>query len=89
MGRTMVVNRKVVAILVVLGLAAGIGAGAPGRTAAQTPDVVVVAQTQDMQTGDPHKSTLTHATNAYANIYETLMVRDAALNLKPGLALSW
>jgi len=56
---------------------------------AQAPDPLVVAQGVDMQTGDPHKTTLTHAVNVLANIYDTLIGRDAGLTLKPGLALSW
>ena len=42
-----------------------------------------------MQTGDPHKTTLTHAVNVLVNLYDTLVSRDASLALKPGLALSW
>ena len=56
---------------------------------AQTPDTPVVAQGVDMQTGDPHKTTLTHAVNVLVNIYDTLVSRDASLALKLGLALSW
>jgi peptide/nickel transport system substrate-binding protein len=55
----------------------------------QPPDPLVVAQGVDMQTGDPHKTTLTHAVNVLTNIYDTLVGRDAALALRPGLALSW
>src|SRR5262245_35682256 len=56
---------------------------------AQTPDPLVVAQGVDMQTGDPHRTTLTHAVNVLANMYETLVGRDANLALRPGLAVSW
>jgi peptide/nickel transport system substrate-binding protein len=56
---------------------------------AQAPDPLVVAQGVDMQTGDPHRTTLTHAVNVLANIYDTLIGRDASLALRPGLALSW
>jgi peptide/nickel transport system substrate-binding protein len=62
---------------------------APGLAPAQAPDSLVVAQGVDMQTGDPHKTTLTHAVNVLSNIYDTLIWRDASLALKPGLALSW
>src|SRR5262249_48948481 len=71
----------VAALLVVAG-------GAPTGQA-QTPDTLVVAQGPDMQTGDPHKTTLTHAVNVLVNLYDTLVSRDASLALKPGLALSW
>ncbi len=49
----------------------------------------MVAQGVDMQTGDPHKTTLTHAVNVLVNLYDTLVSRDANLALRPGLALSW
>jgi peptide/nickel transport system substrate-binding protein len=73
-----------VAILLVLGSGPGLSARA------QTPpDPLVVAQGVDMQTGDPHRTTLTHAVNVLANLYETLVGRDASLALRPGLAVSW
>jgi peptide/nickel transport system substrate-binding protein len=65
------------------------GPGSTSRAQAQTPDVLTVAQGVDMQTGDPHRTTLTHAVNVLANIYDTLIWRDASLALKPGLAVSW
>jgi peptide/nickel transport system substrate-binding protein len=65
------------------------GSGPAAWAQPQTPDALVVAQGVDMQTGDPHKTTLTHAVNVLANIYDTLIARDAGLALKPGLALSW
>ena len=74
-----------VAALLVVASIPGIAAQAQ----AQAPDALVVAQGVDMQTGDPHKTTLTHAVNVLANIYDTLIGRDAGLTLKPGLALSW
>jgi peptide/nickel transport system substrate-binding protein len=74
----------IAALLVVIGTS-----GAVSRAAAQVPDPLVVAQGVDMQTGDPHKTTLTHAVNVLANLYDTLVWRDASLALKPGLALSW
>jgi peptide/nickel transport system substrate-binding protein len=65
-------------------------ASVPGPAArAQAPETLVVAQGVDMQTGDPHKTTLTHAVNVLANLYDTLVGRDASLALRPGLALSW
>jgi peptide/nickel transport system substrate-binding protein len=63
------------------------GAGTVAR--AQPPDALVVAQGVDMQTGDPHRTTHTHAINVLANMYDTLIGRDATLALRPGLALSW
>ena len=70
-----------VAVLLVL------AAGSVAR--AQTPDPLVVAQGVDMQTGDPHRTTLTHPVNVLVNMYETLVGRDANLALRPGLAVSW
>jgi peptide/nickel transport system substrate-binding protein len=66
-----------------------LGPGTTSRAQAQTPDVLTVAQGVDMQTGDPHRTTLTHAVNVLTNLYDTLIGRDASLALRPGLALSW
>ncbi|MBI4279993.1 MAG: hypothetical protein HY660_16195 [Armatimonadetes bacterium] len=81
--------RTIATLCVAVILVIGAGASTVYRAQAQGPDVLVVAQGVDMQTGDPHKTTLTHATNVFANIYDTLVWRDASLTLKPGLALSW
>jgi peptide/nickel transport system substrate-binding protein len=81
--------RTMVALLVAALLVVASGAGVPTQAQAQAPDTLVVAQGVDMQTGDPHKTTLTHAVNVLANIYDTLVWRDASLALRPGLALSW
>jgi len=81
--------RTIVALGVAALLVVATGAGTVAPAQAQTPDPLVVAQGVDMQTGDPHKTTLTHAVNVLANIYDTLIGRDASLTLKPGLALSW
>jgi peptide/nickel transport system substrate-binding protein len=80
---------RLVALLCVAALLAVAGPGPARRAEAQTPDVLVVAQGVDMQTGDPHKTTLTHAVNVLVNFYDTLIGRDASLALRPGLALSW
>ncbi len=58
-------------------------------TQAQTPRTLVVAQGVDIVTGDPAKSTALGTIAVLANIYDTLIHRDANLRLKPGLALSW
>ena len=65
------------------------GLGLVASAEAQTPDPLVVAQGVDMQTGDPHRTTATHAVNVLANIYDTLVGRDANLALRPGLAVAW
>jgi peptide/nickel transport system substrate-binding protein len=80
---------RTVSTLGVLALLVGTFAGAVPSAHAQAPDTLVVAQGVDMQTGDPHKTTLTHAVNVLVNFYDTLVGRDANLALKPGLALSW
>ena len=80
---------RTVSTLGVLALLVVIVAGAVPPAQAQAPDTLVVAQGVDMQTGDPHKTTLTHAVNVLVNFYDTLVGRDANLALKPGLALSW
>jgi peptide/nickel transport system substrate-binding protein len=74
-------------LAVLLVVASGVAATAQAQ--GQAPDPLVVAQGVDMQTGDPHKTTLTHAVNVLTNLYDTLVGRDASLALKPGLALSW
>ena len=74
----------VTALLVVVS-----GPGLVPSAQAQVPDPLVVAQGVDMQTGDPHRTTLTHAVNVLANIYDTLVGRDASLALRPGLAVAW
>ncbi len=80
-------TRAVAALWIAVSLV--VGAGRPAAAQAPPPDTLVVAQGVDMQTGDPHRTTLTHAVNVLANLYDTLIWRDAKLNLKPGLALSW
>jgi peptide/nickel transport system substrate-binding protein len=79
--------RTIASLAVATLLAAALGVVAPAG--AQTPDPLVVAQGVDMQTGDPHRTTLTHAVNVLANIYDTLVGRDASLALRPALAVSW
>src|SRR5579864_8305648 len=79
--------RKFAAVCAGAALVLTVGSGA--ATQAQTPRTLVVAQSADMDTGDPAKSTGL-ATNAIlVNIYDTLVHRDANLNLNPVLALSW
>jgi peptide/nickel transport system substrate-binding protein len=56
---------------------------------AQTPAAVVVAQSADVDTCDPAKSTGLATVAVLVNVYDTLVRRDATLSLKPGLALSW
>src|SRR5579872_799925 len=79
--------RKIVAMCVGAALISAAGSGV--ATQAQTLDTVVVAQSADLDTGDPHKTTGTASMNILVNVYDTLVYRDADLNLKPGLALSW
>ena len=80
-------RRKTVALYVAAALVLVAGSGA--ATQAQTPRTLVVAQSADMVTGDPAKSTGLATIAVLANIYDTLVHRDASLSLKPGLALSW
>jgi peptide/nickel transport system substrate-binding protein len=79
--------QKIVALCVGAALVLAVGSGV--ATEAQTPDTVVAAQSADLDTGDPHKTTGTASMNILVNVYDTLVRRDADLNLKPGLALSW
>ena len=81
---------RTTASLALAALLAGASAlGLVTPAAAQVPDPLVVAQGVDMQTGDPHRTTLTHAVNVLANLYDTLVGRDANLALRPALAVSW
>jgi peptide/nickel transport system substrate-binding protein len=79
--------RKMVAVC--LGAALVLAAGSVVATQAQPAGTLVVAQGTDIATGDPAKSTELATIAVLANIYDTLVHRDANLNLKPGLALSW
>ncbi len=79
--------RKIVAVWAGVMLVLAVGSEAP--TQAQTSRALVVAQSADMVTGDPAKNTGLATIAVLANIYDTLVRRDAALSLKPGLALSW
>ena len=79
--------RKIVAVCAGAALVLALRSGA--ATQAQTSRTLVVAQSADIATGDPAKNTGLATIAVLANIYDTLVHRDAALNLKPGLALSW
>ncbi len=79
--------RKIAAVCAGAALVLAVGSG--GATQAQTSRTLVVAQSADIVTGDPAKNTGLATIAVLANIYDTLVHRDAALNLKPGLALSW
>lgn len=72
-----------------VGAALVLALGSGVATHAQAPRTLVVAQSADMVTGDPAKSTGLATIAILANIYDTLVHRDATLSLKPGLALSW
>jgi peptide/nickel transport system substrate-binding protein len=71
------------------GAALVLAMGSGGATQAQTPRTLVVAQSADMETGDPAKNTGLATIAVLSNVYDTLVHRDANLNLRPGLALSW
>src|SRR5579863_10349328 len=79
--------RKIVTLCAGAALVVAVGSGV--ASPAQTPDTLVVAQSADPDTADPHKSTGTATMNVLINLYDTLVRRDADLKLHPGLALSW
>jgi len=79
--------RRIVAVCAGAGVVLALGSAA--ATQAQTSRILVVAQSADIATGDPAKNTGLATIAVLANIYDTLVHRDAALKLKPGLALSW
>ena len=79
--------RKIVALY--LGAVLVLTVGSVVTTQAQTPRTLVVAQSADIATGDPAKNTGLATIAVLSNIYDTLVHRDANLNLQPGLALSW
>src|SRR5579871_5949713 len=87
MGMIRGMRRKVVALCAGVAVVLTVGAGAV--TQAQTPRTLVVAQSADIDTLDPARSTGLATVAVLANVYDTLVRRDAALHLKPGLALSW
>jgi len=61
----------------------------PINVAVASKDTVTIAQGTDLTTGDPQRSGFTPDFNVLSNIYETLINRDAAFHLTPGLARSW
>src|SRR6516165_2853447 len=63
--------------------------GSAVATQSQTLRTLVVAQSADIESGDPAKNTGLATIAVLTNIYDTLVRRDANLNLKPALALSW
>jgi peptide/nickel transport system substrate-binding protein len=71
------------------GAALALGAGSGVGTYAQPSRTLTVATGADIETGDPAKNTGLATIAVLANVYDTLVHRDANLNLKPGLALSW
>ena len=81
--------RSTRACVLVLAVLLAQAVGNPLRSGAQAPTTVVVAQSQDIDSGDPQKSASVQTWNPLINIYDTLIARDAQLQLKPGLALSW
>jgi len=75
-----VIGWRSIGIGVVIGaLVAGLGATTGMAAAAR--DTVVIAQGTDITNGDPHRTTSTYGHNVLANIYETLLNRDANLHL--------
>ena len=81
--------RQSVALYVAAAFVLTLGSSGTFLAQAQTPPALVVAQSVDMDTGDPAKSTGLATIAVVVNIYDTLVRRDANLSLKPGLALSW
>ncbi|MBI4278280.1 MAG: ABC transporter substrate-binding protein, partial [Armatimonadetes bacterium] len=79
-----------VALLLALLMLAGAGADSRSRAAAQAPDTLVVGKSTDILSGDPHQSGSSLAGEmVYVNLYDTLIVRDVDMRLKPGLATAW
>jgi peptide/nickel transport system substrate-binding protein len=81
-------NTRVLCAVVALCATLGLSVRYAGEAVAESPGVTV-AQTQDMETGDPQKTAVSHTYNVLSNIYDTLISRDAQYQLKPGLAVSW
>jgi peptide/nickel transport system substrate-binding protein len=50
---------------------------------------LVIGQGTDISLLDPHYSTSASDINVFFNLYDNLVLRDADLNLTPGLATSW
>lgn len=72
----------VVLLLCVLALGAGSGSMASGN-------VLIVAQGGDVTTLDPQLQGNMVTMNVVINIFDTLVTRDANMELAPGLATSW
>ncbi len=74
------------AFLPAAGLAAAMAVTAPPAHAAGT---LTIAQAQDPNTWDPISTFLIAWGSVASNFFDGLVLRDEALNLKPGLATSW
>jgi len=77
--------RRVLTLLAVAGLAAGLALPAGAQPAGR----VVIAQGVDPTTLDPQNHEETPAYNVLLNLYDTLLFRDKDLKIIPWLAESW
>src|SRR5262245_57949844 len=76
-------------LLAGMGIALGLCLGAgPGQTQ-NAEKVVTIARTAEAPSLDPHQATAAPSVYVYANIFDTLVVQDRDLSLKPGLAERW
>ena len=75
---------RILTAVAVAFLALGAGLGL-----AQSPDRLVVAQGTDVASLDPQMQNDTFSRSALSNIFDTLIYRDADLELVPGLATAW
>ena len=73
------------ALLSATSLAALLAFGAPAKAAG----TLTVAQSQDPNNWDPIATFLIAWGSVASNFFDGLVLRDEALNLKPGLATSW
>lgn len=84
------------AVAVVLAACGGKEEGKKDGNTSSTPDNttetggdLIIAETSDAQSLDPHGSNDVQSSNVQNGIYETLVVRDENDELAPGLAESW
>lgn len=83
-------NNRIRSLLTGLGFAVS-AALLTGGTSAQSPSPVTltIARTAEAPSLDPHEATAAPSVYVYANIFDTLVVQDHDLSLKPGLAERW
>ncbi|HLN11745.1 MAG TPA: ABC transporter substrate-binding protein [bacterium] len=67
----------------------GANAGGAALATAQTPNSLVIGESEDIHSGDPYKTGSILSYSMLINIYDPLVGTDVNLRPVPGLAVSW